>query len=331
MKALFLVPGLRRASCRYRVLQYLPWLEPAGISYETRVIAKGLTRNRSFLQSVRKADVVFVQKKLLAPLDMCIVRALASRLIYDFDDAVMFRSSKEKRQYSFGRRVRFALMAKWADLIIAGNRYLQDRALFYNPNVRVLPTPLDMTRYIPKPATPAGHRDIILGWIGSRRTLPYLYDIAAALEEIADDRGSVKLKIVADEFFNLNRMQVIRKHWSYEEEIADLQSFDVGLMPLPDDVWSRGKCGFKLLQYMAVGVPAICSPIGINKEIVTQGLEGFWAVTQKEWVDRIGRLIRDEDLRKQLGRAAREKVIEHYSLAGNAPLFVKYVSDGRND
>lgn len=327
MRVLFLVPDLNRASCRYRVLQYLPWLEQAGISCETQTLRKGFARSVSAMRSVRRADVVLVQKKLLAPLDILTLRTFASRLIYDFDDAVMFRSSKEGNPYSFGRRLRFALTMRWADLVIAGNEYLRERALYHRQNVRVLPTPLDMDRYIAKPAGPTGSPEVILGWIGSRRTLPYLYDIAGALEQVAVSCPSVKLKIVADRFFTLKRMPVIEKPWSYDEEIADLQSFDIGLMPLTDDVWARGKCGFKLLQYMAVGVPAVCSPVGINREIVEPGVQGAWAVTQKEWVDSIESLVRDANLRTRQGRAAREKVIRHYSLARMAPLFIDCLLD----
>jgi glycosyltransferase involved in cell wall biosynthesis len=137
----------------------------------------------------------------------------------------------------------------------------------------------------------------------------------------------VQLKIVADDFFELEAMPVLRKRWSAEEEIADLHSFDIGLMPLSDDVWTRGKCGFKLLQCMAVGLPVVCSPVGINAEIVTDGVEGFWARGEEEWVARLSQLVADAGLRAAMGRRARQKVAASYSLAVNAPRLLQYLRE----
>jgi glycosyltransferase involved in cell wall biosynthesis len=151
-------------------------------------------------------------------------------------------------------------------------------------------------------------------------TLKYLKQISPALVQLSKRFPDLKLKIVADEFFEIHGLEVEKKEWSLTEEIKDLHSFDIGLMPLSDDAWTRGKCGFKLLQCMAVGLPVVCSPVGMNREIVTDGVEGFWASSQKEWVDKIGTLVQDGSLRETMGSKGRKKVEKTYSLSINAEL-----------
>ncbi len=325
MKVLFLVPRMDKASTRYRVLQYMPVLDRAGIEYEIVALSEK-PRNRLLLaRQLRAADTVFVQKKLFSFLDLFWVRKLARRLVYDFDDAVMFKSGSASSRQQARQWRRFASTAGKADLVIAGNRYLQQEALAVSRDVRLLPTVLDMNRYTAREEKKDKDQSVVLGWIGSRGTLRYLQDIAPALEELGQQWPGLKLKIVANDFFDLQHLEVIKKHWSSEDEIADLHSFDIGLMPLSDDIWTRGKCGFKLLQCMAVGLPVVCSPVGVNGEIVTEGREGFHATTKEEWVTKLGALIADAGLRREMGRCARQQVDKVYSLAANGPLFIEYL------
>jgi glycosyltransferase involved in cell wall biosynthesis len=114
-----------------------------------------------------------------------------------------------------------------------------------------------------------------------------------------------------------------KKKWQSDEEVSDLHSFDIGLMPLSDDLWSRGKCGFKILQYMAAGLPVVCSPVGVNREIIENGVQGFWAETQEQWVEKISALIMQPELRKQMGLEGRKRATDHYSLTANQPHFLK--------
>jgi glycosyltransferase involved in cell wall biosynthesis len=268
---------------------------------------------------------VFIQKKLFSFLDLYWVRKLAKRMVFDFDDSVMYKSGPASRRQQQRQQRRFAVTAGKADLVIAGNRYLQQEALPFNREVRLLPTVLDMDRYIAREESGDKTREVVLGWIGSRGTLRYLQDIGPALEELGRRWPGLKLKIVADDFFDLNNVQVIKKPWSAADEIADLHSFDIGLMPLTDDIWTRGKCGFKLLQCMAVGLPVVCSPVGVNADIVTDGREGFHATTREEWVAKLDALIADSDLRRQMGQRGRLRVANAFSLAINGPPFVKYL------
>lgn len=328
LKVLFLVPRMDKASTRYRVLQYMPSLERGGISCTVKSLSKTSRNWFSLARQLRRADLVFIQKKLFTRLELFMVRKLARRMVYDFDDAVMFKCDAASARQIERQRKRFAATVRKADLVIAGNSYLRAQTLPWNPNVQVLPTPLHTGSY-PERQTVRDTGAVVLGWIGSRGTLKYLRDISPVLENLGCLFPRLKLKIVADDFFSLEHLEVIRKPWSAMDEIADLHSFDIGLMPLRDDEWTRGKCGFKLLQCMAVGLPVVCSPVGMNSEIVTHGREGFWASTPEEWREHLSRLITDAGLRQSMGRLGRQKVEQTYSLAVNAPKLLHYLRELR--
>ncbi|MHB8708501.1 MAG: glycosyltransferase family 4 protein [Desulfuromonadales bacterium] len=328
MKTLFLVPRLDKASTRYRVLQYLPALEQAGFSCVVQPLSGQRRQWFKLLTEIRTADVVFIQKKLFSTAELLLLRYFARRLIYDYDDSVMFKDGLASEAQHARQRRRFEATVRRADLVIAGNSYLQEQALPINPRVKTLPPPLDLQRYSERPGgMPSGHDKVILGWIGSRGTLKYLREITPALENLGKSMPNVALKIVADDFFDLQHMQIIKKRWSADTEIADLHSFDIGLMPLSDDVWTRGKCGFKLLQCMAVGLPVVCSPVGMNVEIVQDGVEGLWASTQEEWHDQLARLVLTEEGRLAMGQQARRKVERDYSLAVNALRLIDFLRE----
>jgi glycosyltransferase involved in cell wall biosynthesis len=173
-----------------------------------------------------------------------------------------------------------------------------------------------MTRYCPKIYREKNR--ITIGWIGSRSTFSYLGRIKGVLEKIGERYQNVELKIVADKFFDCKNIPVVKSKWSYDSEIDDLQSFDIGLMPLTDNAWTRGKCGFKLIQCMAVQVPVICSPVGMNREIVQHGVNGLWANNSEEWIKGLSTLIETPTMREKLGVNGRKTVQEKYSLELNA-------------
>lgn len=310
------------------MLQYLPYLDQAGIQYGIEILSGGWRTILALTPKLRNTNCVFIQKKLFSPFELFWVRLFSQRIVFDFDDAIMYKDRPASPLQQKRQKRRFAATVRKADLVIAGNDYLRDAAFPYNEKTTLIPTVLDMNRYTRKNPDEKEGKDIVLGWIGSRGTLKYLQYIAPALEEIGRKWPNLKLKIVADDFFSLTDMGVIRKNWSSQDEIADLHSFDIGLMPLVDDLWTRGKCGFKLLQCMAVGMPVVCSPVGVNTEIVSDGIEGFWASTHEEWVDRLDKLIEDRSLRFAMGEKGREKVEKHFSLEANAPLFIHSLQNG---
>lgn len=313
MRIAFLVTRLDKPSARYRILQYIPFLEEKGYHSSVYVIPKNTMDRIGVFRKLRDYDIVFLQKKLLNLYEWRCLRKISRRLIYDFDDAVMFRDSSNRKQLASRRLKRFVRTVRNSDMVIAGNEYLRNLSVRENLDTFVVPTSLDIGRYREKPNN-CPSENIILGWIGSSSTLFYLEEKKDIWDSIHDRFPGTRLKIVADKFFDCRRMPVIKKSWKYEEEIDDLYTFDIGLMPLTDDPWSRGKCGFKLLQYMAVGIPAVCSPVGVNEKIVSDGLNGFLAHDDDEWMEKLGLLIEDVKLRYEFGREARKKIIGEYSL-----------------
>jgi glycosyltransferase involved in cell wall biosynthesis len=179
-----------------------------------------------------------------------------------------------------------------------------------------------MERFIEKPEN--GYRSkLTIGWIGSSATLHYLEDMKEILDMIYDLHPEVQLKIVGNTFFDCERMPTIKKEWNYDEEITDLHSFDIGLMPLTDDPWSRGKCGFKLLQYMAVGIPAVSSPVGVNKEIIKDGENGMLAESKESWINKLSLLLKDGNLRRDIGKRGRIAVMNDFSAKKNVIKLIK--------
>ncbi|MFQ5772533.1 MAG: glycosyltransferase family 4 protein, partial [bacterium] len=233
------------------------------------------------------------------------LRRYSKKLIYDFDDAVMY-SPKAPDRNSLSHFIRFRRTAKLADMIIAGNSYLAKHARKFNPNVEILPTGLDTDAYKVQ-ADPRNDGKIRLVWIGSKSTLRYLAEIKPALEEIGSRFDNVILRIICDKFFELQNMPVEKYWWSEDTEATDLATCDIGLAPLPDNRFTRGKCGFKILQYAAAGLPVIASPVGVNTDYIRQG-GGYLADGVSDWIDKLCQLMSDSQLRKQMGQIGKAKV-----------------------
>lgn len=318
MKIAFLIHSLEVNSCRYRVLQYLPYLKNQGVELSLHFYQRRWTDKLKFYNTLENYDLLYLHRKLFSLPEFWYIRKNANKIIYDFDDALMYRSSSSKSPYSRSRRLKFGFLTKRADWIVAGNQFLKTEALRYNSNVEVIPTSIDLSRYSLKEDY---RRDgpIVIGWIGSSSTLKYLKELAPVFEDLFEEFQNICLKIVCDNFFDLPKMPVIKTRWSLEKEVMDLKSFDIGIMPLSNDLWSQGKCGLKILQYYSVGLPVICSPVGVNKDIVQDGENGFWAQSREEWKRSLKELIRDETLRRSFGKKGRMTVEQSYSLEINAP------------
>ena len=322
MKILFLVQGLDVAASRYRVLQYLPYLKEHGIQASVQRFPKGFFAKLKVFKSANQYDILFIQRKRFSVLWLKYIRKNARKIVYDFDDSVMHRSSKHLRHESKTRVKMFKNMVNASDHVIAGNEYLQQNTIPYTQNVTIIPSPIDISLY-PQKTYSEKSDNITLGWVGAHGSIHYLKKMKPIFETLGKKNDKLRLKIVCDTFFDCENMVVDKKQWSEKDEVADIQSFDIGLMPLMDDPWSHGKCGLKILQCLATGVPVVCSPAGINKEIVEDGVHGFWANSQEEWIEKLEILINDHDLRRKMGMAGRERVIEHYSLKANAPRILK--------
>ena len=306
MKLLVLTNNPHRASFRQRIGAYLDTLRANGIDCEVAKLPSGTLARRKLFKKATNFDRVFLHKKGLNFFDAICLAQYSKKLIYDFDDAIMY-SPKSPESDSFSHFRPFRRTVKIADLVIAGNTYLAELARQFNPNVKILPTGLDTDSYKVQ-ASPPSDGNIRLVWIGSKSTLKYLAEIKPALEQIGARFDNVILRIICDEFFDLENMQVEKRIWAEQTQAVDLATCDIGLAPLPENRFTRGKCGFKILQYASAGLPVIASPVGVNAEYIQQLENGFIADGNSDWVDKICRLIKDSQLRKQIGQKGMLKV-----------------------
>ena len=313
----------RNVGTRYRFPQFMPYLVKNGMEVELLRIPSSPLKFWHMGNTLKEADIVVVLRKLVSPWKQKLIRRFANKIVFEYDDSIMYRSSRWSNQNSDTRRLRFERMVKACDLVIAGNQFLKGEAKKYvnEDKVHVIPTVVDIERYVAKQYRKAKD-EVIIGWFGSKGTLYYLKKLIPMLTEIGKRFPFARLKIVCNDFLDVPTMHVIKKEWAEEDEIADLQSFDIGLGPLTDDVWTRGKCGLKLVQYLAVGVPVICSPVGANKEIVVDGEVGFWARNQREWIEKLSMLIENPELRSTMGKKGRERIAQAYSLQAMAPTLI---------
>ena len=207
-------------------------------------------------------------------------------------------------------------------MVFAGNRYLAEYAAAYNDNVHVVPTTLDTTSHAPRPHAPRDR--ICIGWSGSYSTIPYFDGLTPALARLKDRFGErVYFKVMGDAQYDNPTLGVKGLAWREAAEVEDTSELDIGLMPLPDDPWTRGKCGFKALLYMSLAIPPVVSPIGVNADIVEDGVNGFTATTDDEWVAKLSTLIEDAKLREQLGKRGRETVVERFSFDSQKDRYVQ--------
>jgi len=318
MKVLFLIQGFSVAASRYRVLQFIPFLKSKGVEATVNLYPRTLKENFQFFNNVSLYDIVFLQRKRFNQPRLGLLRRRAKRIIYDFDDSVMYRNSKANDPLSPTRKRRFVQMIRNSDFIIAGNEFLKREVLPFTSHVEVIPSSIDEEKY-PLKTYPVQQDRVTLGWIGDHGSIHYLEKMKSIFERVGEKYPHVELKIVCDTFFDCDRMKVIKKHWSSEDEVVDLQGFDVGLMPLVDDPWSWGKCGLKIIQYQGVGVPVVCTPVGVNRDLVEDGVNGFYAVTPGEWEEKLSLLIESSELREQMGREGRTRVLKNYTHQACGP------------
>ena len=331
MKIEFLAAGNENyPSSRYRAYNLAKELNKLGL--ETKVIPAGSKKYffNLFLEFIKllyfRKKIIYIQK-ITHPLVrfLCLLHKLkGDKIIFDFDDTIFILEPKRVRS-----------MINDSDIVIIGNNYLADYAKKYNKNVFVIPTSIDLDR-IEKLKKNYSIKDkkVIIGWIGSESTLKYLKEVKKLLEKLSK-KYSLELWIIGPEnsldglrFFKNINIKVIP--WKLETEWKELSKIDIGIMPLLDDPWTRGKCGLKALQYMALGIPAIASNVGANKEIIQNGKNGFLASNEKEWIYYLEKLIKNPKLREKLGKAGRKTVEKDYSLEKNARKLAKIIKSLEN-
>jgi len=289
-------------------------------------LAQSYVKRIRLLFQLRPYSYVFLHREAL-PLgppvfEWFITKVLRKKLIYDFDDAIWLtdRTNESAILRWLRWRSKVSSVCRWSYKVSCGNAYLADYARQFNPNVVINPTTIDTRIHRPIPKTPT--EKVTIGWTGSHSTLKYLSTLIPVLQQLEDQFEQIHFLVIADRDpqLPLRRCQFVP--WDNAREIHDLARIDIGVMPLPDDPWTRGKCGFKALQYMALEIPAVVSPVGVNKEIVADGVDGYWCTTHAEWADRLSTLIVNADQRRSMGARGRQKVIEHYSVDANTSNFL---------
>jgi len=324
LKLLFLSTRAGRPSYRYRVDQMLPHFERAGHDCTVRFLPRNVFSRLMLYRELSSYDVVFIQKRLIAPTELALVRRWSRKLVFDIDDAVMFDRDGQPDSH---RLRRFSAMMHAADLVVCGNRFLSLEAERFGAHAVIVPTAIDTDRFPVRAVCHDASQPVRIGWTGSRSTTRYLNTLLPSLAKI---RGPVELKVISDatddlDFTRLGKVPYRFVPWSAESEVAETSEFDIGLMPLPDDNMTRGKCGCKALQYMSLGIPAVCSPVGVNCDIIQHGANGFLPKTPEEWQTILQCLVDDPALRAFIGRAGRQTAESRYSLCRIADQLVHAV------
>ena len=345
MRLLALVPSLCDTSPgqRFRMEQWEPLLRKRGVeltfeSFEFDelnsllyrrghvlqklwLVSRAFARRVKVLRAIHQYDAVYIFREaaLLGPpiFERWIHRS-GVPMIFDFDDAIFVRYVSPSNGYlsylKFPSKTQ--TICRLAAHVIAGNPYLADYAGTANGHVSIVPTTIDTEKYT------AGSRPVsdplVIGWSGSYSTVQHLDTLRGALLRLSA-KQRFRLRVIGTPNFELPGVDVEAMVWRSETEVADLRAIDIGIMPLPDDQWSRGKCGLKALQYMALGIPTICSPVGVNSDIIVDGENGFIAATEDEWVEKLTRLLESASLRERFGSAGRATVEKNYSAAVQAP------------
>jgi glycosyltransferase involved in cell wall biosynthesis len=319
LKVTALTSGSHDPSSRFRVRQFIGPLSDFGIQvaehyplvnkYHTkRVLPLALIARLPGVLASRSSKVTWLQRELV-PGRRTLEGLAGARRLVDVDDAIWLNASNSSES-----------LAPACHGVIAGNEFIAEHYRKFDVHVWTIPTSLDTARWRPGP--PRSGDDWIIGWTGTSSNLGYLYQIEEVLADFLSENKQTQLLVVCD------RRPVLKKlpseswrfvRWSAEKEIRLIQEMDVGLMPLPDTEWARGKCALKMIMYLAVGIPAIVSPVGVSKTLLDQYDVGLSARNPNEWFDALRRLFGDREGAARLGAAGRKLVEEQFSITVNAP------------
>lgn len=297
--------------------------------------ARFLRRCRSIrkadLDRLHRFDIVFIFREALMTRSAAFEEAFrkrGARIVFDFDDSIWLPNvSDANRRWAWlkdpGKTARIIALS---DSVFAGNRYLADYARGHNPNVVVVPTTIDTDQYRPVERTSTG--PVTIGWSGSITTIQHFQFALPFLRVLRERFGDrIAFRVIGDAAYREPSLGIEGMPWRKDTELRDLAGIDIGIMPLPDDPWAKGKCGLKGLQYMALGIPTIMSPVGVNTEIIQDGVNGYLARDNEEWVRKITALVEDTELRRGIGAQARRTVEERYSVKAWRDRYLQLFND----
>lgn len=354
MRILFLTPYPpgQAPSQRFRFEQYLDILHQHGHTYRLasflddatwRIlykpgqaarkawgIVRGFGRRLGHVLAATNYDFVFVHREA-APLgppvfEWLLANVLRKRLIYDFDDAIWLANTSEANKIAAGLKWhhKVASICGWAYKNSCGNAYLAAYARQFNPSVVINPTTIDTVHLHNQVRDQAAPGPLVIGWTGTHSTLKYLRPLVPVLAQLEAEGLAFEFRVISNQPPDFDQpLRSLRfVPWQKATEIPDLLTFHVGLMPLEDDLWAQGKCAFKALQYMALGIPALVSPVGMNTEVVTDDYNGYICREPADWHWYLRQLLTDAQHRQQLGRAARATIEQRYSVVANTPTFL---------
>jgi len=284
------------------------------------IILKAFNIRWKDVSKASEYDIIFIQREAFITGTTFFEKKFSkskAKVVYDFDDSIWLSnvSDANKKWNWLKNPNKTKKIIAVSDLIFAGNQYLADYAKQVNKNVEIIPTTIDTEEYKKISTT---NDKICIGWSGSITTIQHFEYAAPFLLKLKEKyKDRIEFKVIGDKNYTHKELKINGIGWSKKDEIKELCSFDIGIMPLPNDKWASGKCGLKGLQYMALEIPTIMSPVGVNTEIIKDGINGFLAETENEWIEKISKLIDSQDLRNKIGIAGRETTIDNYSVEAN--------------
>ena len=342
----------RSPSQKFRFEQYLDYLKQNGYDYDFSYIVsaeddkilyqpgKYLGKLGIFLKSsfkrwkdttnASKYDIIFIQREAFMTGSVFFEKRFAkskAKVVFDFDDSIWLQdtspvNSKLSWLKNSGKTKDIIALS---DMVFAGNKYLADFSLRYNPNTRIIPTTIDTNRYV---RISQQNSKVCIGWSGSFSTIKHFEHGLNFLRVIKSKYGDkVYFKVIGDPNYVNEEFSIKGIPWTEESEIRELSEIDIGIMPLPDDEWAKGKCGLKGLQYMALEIATIMSPVGVNTDIIQDGENGFLAGSTDEWVEKLSRLIESKELRDKLGKKGRQTVVDSYSVLSQQKKYLNYFNE----
>jgi glycosyltransferase involved in cell wall biosynthesis len=344
----------RSPSQRYRFEQYLPYLESKGYDFtwsyllnaeddktfysqgnsfqKAMILCKTIRIRQKDVARFKKFDIIFTQREAsFIGTSYFEKKAFQSgaKVIFDFDDSIWLEDTSpgNKKWAWIKKPAKFFQNLKFAHAVVAGNSYLANKATPYNQNTIVIPTTIDTNIHVPRPEL-RGKEKVIIGWSGSISTIKHFESLLGVLVRIQDKyKEKVGFKIIGQTGYQNKLLDIESVPWTESSEVDELNTMDIGIMPLPDDQWTQGKCGLKGLSYMACEVATVMSNVGVNSEIIESGINGYLATSEIEWFDILSLLIEDKKLREELGKKGRESVLKHYSVEANKDKYLRLFSE----